>query len=339
MGNSHSEEVPNGHFPVCLNVYNTDEPFANTPGFGIFHSGVVVHGTEYTFAGHETSHSTGVFSHPPQKPPPGSQWQFKEQVFIGNTKYTKPQVGQIVDELKRTFIANTYSIVSRNCNHFADALCVELTGKNIPGWVNRAAKVGNTLKKIGLDPTPRTAEPQQPPAPAVATTPEMADLFPYTNAAGVECLNCTSESVARVFAKNKKRGLFSLFTKEEKQFLESDTDEQLLIHVPFTQNVKLNQLQIFAPPTAGNASPKGIKLFANQPSLNFDDVSSCPPAQEFTLPLEAAAEPLVLKVAKFANVNHLTIFVESNYGSATTRIASLALFGVPLASTNMKQLS
>jgi PPPDE putative peptidase domain len=32
--------------------------------------------------------------------------------------------------------------ITRNCNHFTADLCHRLTGKTVPGWINRAAKLG-----------------------------------------------------------------------------------------------------------------------------------------------------------------------------------------------------
>jgi len=35
-----------------------------------------------------------------------------------------------------------YDLLSKNCNHFTNELCLELTGRRAPGWLNRAAGVG-----------------------------------------------------------------------------------------------------------------------------------------------------------------------------------------------------
>ena len=55
---------------------------------------------------------------------------------------------QTMDELKREFAAKEYSLVSQNCNHFADALCMRLLGKRIPSFVNRLARIGSWIKFI-----------------------------------------------------------------------------------------------------------------------------------------------------------------------------------------------
>merc|ERR1712146_379771 len=36
-----------------------------------------------------------------------------------------------------------YNILNKNCNHFAEALIYKLTGKNVPGYVNRLAFMGS----------------------------------------------------------------------------------------------------------------------------------------------------------------------------------------------------
>jgi len=40
------------------------------------------------------------------------------------------------------FQASSYQLLRNNCNHFASQLCIALTGKGLPAWVNKAANVG-----------------------------------------------------------------------------------------------------------------------------------------------------------------------------------------------------
>lgn len=42
-----------------------------------------------------------------------------------------------LDRVKEQFKANEYSLINQNCNHFTDAFCVELLGKNIPSYITR----------------------------------------------------------------------------------------------------------------------------------------------------------------------------------------------------------
>ena len=40
------------------------------------------------------------------------------------------------------FLGGEYRLLERNCNHFSEDLCRRLTGQGVPGWVNRASRVG-----------------------------------------------------------------------------------------------------------------------------------------------------------------------------------------------------
>eukprot|EP01098_Paradermamoeba_levis_P012631 TRINITY_DN555_c0_g1_i1.p1 TRINITY_DN555_c0_g1~~TRINITY_DN555_c0_g1_i1.p1 ORF type:complete len:321 (-),score=93.78 TRINITY_DN555_c0_g1_i1:65-886(-) len=110
-------------------------------------------------------------------------------------------------------------------------------------------------------------------------------------------------------------------------FLESDCDEQLLIYLPFQQPVKIQSLRIVAPNTAN--APKTLKLYVNQPHMDFNS-ESIPPAQELTLTANEIKEKAVvpLKFLKFQNVNSLTVFVVDNQGGEeTTKIQHLQVVG------------
>jgi len=118
-------------------------------------------------------------------------------------------------------------------------------------------------------------------------------------------------------------------------FLLSDTDEQLLLNIPFNQTVRIRTISL----KTSNVSqaPCEIKLLINRPSLAFDDVEGAEEgqfAQVFTLTEEQVSEGqrIQLRFVKFQTVNSLHIFVASNQGGEEeTRIDSLDIFGtVPM---------
>ena len=53
-----------------------------------------------------------------------------------------------LDQLKEEYKAREYSLVSQNCNHFADELCRRLLNKRIPSFINRLARIGSWVKFI-----------------------------------------------------------------------------------------------------------------------------------------------------------------------------------------------
>ncbi|WRX17124.1 PPPDE peptidase domain - like 3 [Theobroma cacao] len=48
-----------------------------------------------------------------------------------------------MEQLSQKYHGDTYHLIAKNCNHFTDEVCLQLTGKPIPGWVNRLARLGS----------------------------------------------------------------------------------------------------------------------------------------------------------------------------------------------------
>lgn len=50
-----------------------------------------------------------------------------------------------MEKLAEEYSGNTYHLITKNCNHFCNDVCTRLTGKPIPRWVNRLARLGKDL--------------------------------------------------------------------------------------------------------------------------------------------------------------------------------------------------
>ncbi|KAG2259060.1 hypothetical protein Bca4012_096062 [Brassica carinata] len=129
-----------GHFPVYLNVYDLTpmNAYGYWLGLGVFHSGVEVHGVEYAFGAHEYP-STGIFEVEPKKCP---GFTFRKSILVGKTDKCARDVRVYMEKLAEEYRGNKYNLISRNCNHFCNEVCVKLTQKPIPRWVNRLARLG-----------------------------------------------------------------------------------------------------------------------------------------------------------------------------------------------------
>ncbi|KAK8544775.1 hypothetical protein V6N13_045852 [Hibiscus sabdariffa] len=129
-----------GSVPVYLNVYDLTpiNGYAYWFGLGIYHSGVQVHGVEYGFGAHEHS-ATGIFLVEPKQCP---GFTFRKSILIGRTDLGPKDVRLFMEKLARDYSGNTYHLITKNCNHFGNDVCVQLTGKPIPRWVNRLARLG-----------------------------------------------------------------------------------------------------------------------------------------------------------------------------------------------------
>ncbi|CEQ42193.1 SPOSA6832_03967, partial [Sporobolomyces salmonicolor] len=141
----------------------------------------------------------------------------------------------------------------------------------------------------------------------------------------IQCLNEASEHTIR-----------DLMKGGGDKWLESDSDEQLLLHIPVNQSIKLRALRFSTLPSSLPQAPKSIKVFVNQSSIGFDEAESQDAAHEFELTEDQAKglEAVQLRFVRFQNVSHLTIFVASNQGDQdSTRIDKLDLIGVPIEGT------
>lgn len=126
--------------PVYLNVYDLTpmNGYAYWAGFGIFHSGVEVHGVEYAFGAHDYP-TSGVFEVEPRQCP---GFEFRRSILIGTTCFDRGQVHEFMEHHATNYNGDSYHLIVKNCNHFSNDICYKLTGKKIPQWVNRMAKLG-----------------------------------------------------------------------------------------------------------------------------------------------------------------------------------------------------
>lgn len=98
----------------------------------------VVHGVEYGFGAHDHS-TTGIFEVEPRQCP---GFTFRKSILVGRTDLGPKEVRAFMEKLAEEYSGNTYHLITKNCNHFCNDVCVKLTSKPIPRWVNRLARLG-----------------------------------------------------------------------------------------------------------------------------------------------------------------------------------------------------
>ncbi|KAF5461364.1 hypothetical protein F2P56_017469 [Juglans regia] len=130
-----------GTVPVYLNVYDLTpiNGYAYWLGLGVYHSGVQVHDVEYAFGAHDHG-TSGVFEVEPKRCP---GFTFRKSILIGRTDLGPKEVRAFMEKLAEGYCGNTYHLITKNCNHFCNDVCTRLTGKPIPRWVNRLARLGS----------------------------------------------------------------------------------------------------------------------------------------------------------------------------------------------------
>jgi len=144
-------------------------------------------------------------------------------------------------------------------------------------------------------------------------------LYQKIDMAKLNCLNEMIEDSGKLVFKP-----WELRLNREK-YVESDADEELLINIPFTGNVKLKGLIVGG--DNADSHPAHVKLFKNRPNMTFDDAEAAAD-QEFNLVRDTNCTlEYKVKVVTFSSLHHLSLYFTSNFGADTTKIFYIGLAG------------
>ncbi|KAL1816076.1 hypothetical protein ACET3Z_018650 [Daucus carota] len=137
----YTSNIGEGDNHVLLNVYDLTplNKYLFCFGLGIFHSGIEVFGMEYGFGAHDLSIS-GVFEAEPKSCP---GYIYRCSIPLGRIDMPVSEFRNFIENVASEYHGDTYNLISKNCNHFTDDMSGRLTGRRIPGWVNRLAKLGS----------------------------------------------------------------------------------------------------------------------------------------------------------------------------------------------------
>ncbi|KAK5690880.1 hypothetical protein LTR97_012043 [Elasticomyces elasticus] len=107
--------------------------------------------------------------------------------------------------------------------------------------------------------------------------------------------------------------------------LSSDADEQLLMHIPFTAQIRLHSILIRTSTT--DSAPQTLKLFLNRDDLDFSAASSLQPTQTLELAQSNDVQEVPVKRALFNTVRSLDLFFEDNWGQGEEDVTRLSYLG------------
>mmetsp|Transcript_7534 Transcript_7534/g.19512 ORF Transcript_7534/g.19512 Transcript_7534/m.19512 type:complete len:193 (-) Transcript_7534:211-789(-) len=122
---------------------------------------------------------------------------------------------------------------------------------------------------------------------------------------------------------------FDKVAKENENVCETDADEQLLVTLPFGENVKLHSFLVKGP--EGGKAPKKVRVFVNQLAMDFSDAEDAP--ADFEIELSEGevvkGQRVVLDGKAFKSpVSSMTLFfVDNQEGGEITAIKTLSVFG------------
>ena len=124
---------------------------------------------EYAFGGHDLE-SSGIFSVAPKT---AYDLPLRESIYLGRTNMSPKEVEGLLNSLAPEWKGNSYDFLERNCNSFCECFSERLLHeKNVPRYVNRAARFGAALRCL----LPQTwfgaagpSSPPQNPAPGLSS--------------------------------------------------------------------------------------------------------------------------------------------------------------------------
>lgn len=186
-----------------------------------------------------------------------------------------------------------------------------------------------------------------------------SDVTDQVDVKGLDLLNSDSDhgTARTLFNAAKPSSLASGKGKEKlspedskKDWVESDTDEQLMLFIPFQSTLKVHTLHITSVPPKESPSsfpssvdadgdetpmrPKTIQIYSNRPHiLGFDEAEDVPATQSITLEsrdwdAKTGTAKIELRFVKFQNVSSLVIFVLDGDGHGEkVRIDRLRIIG------------
>ncbi|KAF6235810.1 hypothetical protein HO173_006005 [Letharia columbiana] len=176
-----------------------------------------------------------------------------------------------------------------------------------------------------------------------------SDVTDQVDVRGLDLLNSASEcGTARTLFDNSKPSALdsgkgkgkgpSNEEEDKKDWVESDTDEQLMLYVPFMSTLKVHTLHITSLPGKDDDEPpmrpKTIQLYSNRAHvLGFDEAEDLPATQAITLSPrdwdeKTGTAKVELRFVKFQNITSLVVFIVDGEGSGDkVRIDRMRIVG------------
>ncbi|KAJ6043954.1 hypothetical protein N7499_006459 [Penicillium canescens] len=172
-----------------------------------------------------------------------------------------------------------------------------------------------------------------------------SDITDQVDPKGLELLNRDTELAAprTLFDTSKPSSLAgkgkSKAESSSADWVESDTDEQLMLYIPFQSTLKVHSLQITSlPPADGDDEtpmrPRSIHVYKNTAHvLGFDEADGIPPVQKVEIQAgdwdeKTATATVGLRFVNFQNVTSLVLFfVDGDGDSEKLRVDRIRVIG------------
>ncbi|KAI0760383.1 galactose-binding domain-like protein [Fomes fomentarius] len=111
------------------------------------------------------------------------------------------------------------------------------------------------------------------------------------------------------------------------RFAESGVDDQIIIHVPFSQSVRLRSVLLKL--GRGELTPRRLRIYANRPNIvDFSEAEDITPQLNISL-LEgdSGVTEYPLRTASFANIHSLSLFFSESVGGESLQLYYIGFKG------------
>ncbi|OAP60970.1 hypothetical protein AYL99_05972 [Fonsecaea erecta] len=147
-----------------------------------------------------------------------------------------------------------------------------------------------------------------------------SNLYKQINFEGITTLNeAEPRSGAAIVQKTWDERL------NDQPILESDADEQLLMHVPFTGSCKLYSIIVRTSDT--DSAPQTVKLFRNRDDMDFSLASDLKPTQRLTLSKSNDVAEIPLNRALWNGTTSIDLFFEDNHSGGEEDVTRISYLG------------
>ncbi|KAL9710421.1 hypothetical protein Ac2012v2_006722 [Leucoagaricus gongylophorus] len=111
------------------------------------------------------------------------------------------------------------------------------------------------------------------------------------------------------------------------KYADSSVDDQMIIHIPFTENVRLRSVLLKI--GRGNLAPRHLRIYANHNTIvDFADAESTNPQLDISLlEGETGVTEYPLRVAAFSSVHSVSLFFNESVGEDTSRLYYIGFKG------------
>ncbi|KAN0113901.1 Galactose-binding domain-like protein [Russula decolorans] len=111
------------------------------------------------------------------------------------------------------------------------------------------------------------------------------------------------------------------------KFAESNVDDQLVVHIPFAQNVRIKSVLLKL--GRGDVTPRRLRIYANRATIiDFSEVDDVQPSLNISLlEGETSVTEYPLRMAAFSSINSLSLFLSDSVGGESSRVYYIGFKG------------